>query len=282
MTQPENLRNETFSIKFWGVRGTRMVAEDYQSRYGKNTICVEVQCGNRILVFDAGSGFARLGDSLISRDIRSIDLFLTHAHYDHVEGIPFFQPFYNDNFTTRFWSGRLNGIKQTREIVDGLMKEPYFPIKQEKFNSKIYYKEISDFEILDLGDGIELETTRLLHPGGATGYKINFGGRNFAFITDTTHAINKQDHSLLKFVKDVDLFAYDCSYLDSEFPKYSTFGHSTWEEACRLKMASGAASMVGLHHMPFRTDQELDEIAAKLQNEDPSCQVAKDGLKISL
>ncbi len=259
-----------------------MVADEQQSKYGRNTICVEVQCGNRVLVFDAGSGLIKLGHSLIARDITKIDLFLTHAHYDHVEGIPFFQPFYNDNFTTHFWGGRLNGIERTRDIVDGLMKEPYFPIKQEKFNSKIVYKEIADFESLDLGDGITIATTRLHHPGGATGYKVQFGGRQFAFITDTTHAINQPDHSLLKFVEKVDLFAYDCSYLDSEFHKYSNFGHSTWEEGCRLKEKSKAKAMLGLHHMPFRSDDDMDKIAARLIEDDSGCGIAKDGLKIQL
>jgi phosphoribosyl 1,2-cyclic phosphodiesterase len=199
-----------------------------------------------------------------------------------VEGIPFFQPFYNTDFISNFWSGRLNGIKTARDIVDGLMKEPYFPIKQEKFLSTIHYKDIADNETLDIGDGIEIQTKPLNHPGKATGYRVNFKGKSFAFITDTTHIPGQQDQALLDFIKDVDLFAYDCSYTDKEFPKFSTFGHSTWEEAVRVKNASGAKVMAGLHHMPFRTDQMLDKIQKKLKAECKGCHVATDGMIIQL
>lgn len=276
MTQPVSGQKQELKVKFWGVRGTRMVSDCNEVIYGQNTICVEVQCGDRILVFDAGSGIIQLGNDLIDRGITSMDLFLSHAHYDHVEGIPFFQPFYNQNFTTHFWAGRLNGIRHTRDIVDGLMKEPYFPIKQEKFLSTIHYREIQDYQTIDLGGGIKVETTRLMHPGGATGYKVLFDGRSFAFVTDTTHAIDQQDQTLLDFVRDVDLFAYDCSYLDVEFPKFASFGHSTWEEGARLKAKSGAKAMMGFHHMPYRSDDELDAIAKMLEKECPGCRVAKD------
>lgn len=282
MSEPAEVQTDTFTVTFWGSRGTRMVSDENHIVYGKDTICVEIQCGSRILVFDAGSGIISLGESLINRNIRSIDLFLSHSHYDHVEGIPFFQPFYNTDFTSTFWSGRLNGITNSRDIVDGLMKEPYFPIKQEKFLSKINYKDISDFQTLQLGDGIEIETKPLDHPGKATGYRVNFNGKSFAFITDTTHTPSQQDEALLDFIKGVDLFAYDCSYTDKEFPKFSTFGHSTWEEAIRLKNRSGAKAMAGLHHMPFRTDKELDEISEMLKTHGKGCLIARDGMKIRL
>lgn len=282
MVEQKKESKSNFSVTFWGVRGTRMLSHERRSKYGQNTICVEVNCGNRVLVFDAGSGIIELGNSLIKRDITEIDLFLSHAHYDHVEGIPFFQPFYNDNFTTRFWCGRLNGIKKTRDIVDGLMKEPYFPIKQEHFLSKIDYLQISDFETLDIGDGITVKTVRLNHPGGATGYRVEYAGKSFGFITDTTHTSEKDNNSLKAFVNGIDLFAYDCSYMDREFEKFSDFGHSTWEEACRLKQATQAKAMLGLHHMPFRTDDELDTIETNLLKSHPGCGIAKDGIRIEL
>ena len=282
MTRPAKNRAEEFCIKFWGTRGTRMVARDGYSSFGRNTICVEVRCGDRTIVLDAGSGLAGLGADLLQRNVKSIDLFLTHSHYDHVEGIPFFQPFYEADFQTTFWSGRLKGIKDTREIVDGLMKEPYFPIRQEKFHASIKYKNIEDEATLNLGDGIEIQTMRLHHPGGATGYRINYLGKSFCFITDTTHAPDQRDVDLLSFISDTDAFAYDCSYTDEEFPKFASFGHSTWEEAGRLRKASKAKLMLGLHHMPFRDDIELEAITKRISKEDPKCRVATDGLVVQL
>lgn len=267
----------SFKVKFWGTRGTRMVAGEGYNHFGRNTICVEVECGSRTLVFDAGSGFVDLGADLRKRQIHSIDLFLSHSHYDHVEGIPFFHPFYETDFSCNIWSGRLKGIEFTREIVDGLMKEPYFPIRQEKFHAKLAYRQISDYETLTLGDGIVIETTRLHHPGGATGYRVSYMGRSFAFVTDTTHAPGQRDVDLQRFLKEVDLFAYDCSYTDAEFPRFASFGHSTWEEGCRLREVSGARQMLGIHHMPFRRDEELRAIGERLAKTDGQCGIACDG-----
>lgn len=282
MSEPANNRNSSFLVKFWGTRGTRMVAGAGFSEYGRNTICVEVHCGQRVLIFDAGSGIVGLGSSLIERGINSFDLFLSHAHYDHVEGIPFFQPFYERKTVVNFWSGKLKGIKHTREIVDGLMKEPYFPIRQEKFHAKIIYRQVEDRQTLDLGDGIEVQTTRLHHPGGATGYRVNYAGKSFAFITDTTHAPGQRDTELVEFIRDVDLFAYDCSYTDEEFPQFASFGHSTWEEASRLRNAANAKRMMGLHHMPFRNDEALKAISARIERECSKCEIARDGAVIEL
>lgn len=282
MSSDEHSARDRFTVTFWGTRGTRMVAGEQFSQYGRKTICVEVVCGTRHLIFDAGSGIVGLGNALIEKKINRFDIFLSHAHYDHVEGIPFFQPFYDKNSLINFWSGSLKGVTSSRDIVDGLMKEPYFPIRQEKFRAKIFYKNIEDNQSLDLGDGIKLSTQRLYHPGGATGYKVEFEGRQFAFITDTSHAIGQQDLQLVKFLKNVDLFAYDCSYTDEEFPQFASFGHSTWEEASRLRKQSGAKRMMGIHHMPFRSDQALNEIATRIQKNCSGCEIARDGQKVIL
>lgn len=260
-----------------------MVARREFAKYGRNTICAEVNCGNRLLVFDAGSGIAGLGRKLAETDTREMDLFLTHAHYDHVEGIPFFQPFYEADFRCRIWSGRLKGINHTRDIVDGLMKEPYFPIRQEKFRARIDYANIADDQLIDLGDGITVKTGRLHHPGGATGYRVEYAGRAFAFVTDTTHAPDQRDNATMALIDGADLFAYDCSYTDEEFPQFASFGHSTWEEALRLREASGAKRMLGLHHMPFRDDKSLDRIEKTLLAQDEGKSgIAHDGMIVSL
>ena len=270
------------TVTFWGTRGTRMVTGDQFTRYARKTICAEVRCGNRVIVLDAGSGLVPLGAAMMANGTRQFDLLLTHAHYDHVEGIPFFEPFYDPQFKVSIWSGKLKGIEKTRDIVDGLMKEPYFPIRQEKFLADIRYRDIDDHAAIDLGDGIMVHTTRLHHPGGATGYRIDYKGKRFAFITDTTHATGQRDMELVAFLKDVDAFAYDCSYLDKEFPQFASFGHSTWEEAERLRKAANAGHVFGIHHMPFRDDAALDAISAQIVKDMAHCTVTRDGMQIRL
>jgi phosphoribosyl 1,2-cyclic phosphodiesterase len=271
-----------FIVTFWGTRGTRMMAGQGYSRYGRNTICISVQCGQRLLILDAGSGLVRLGNDIMAAEIKQADIFLTHANYDHIEGIPFFQPLYEKTFHARVHSGRLKGVESTGDIVDGLMKEPCFPIRQEKFLAKIDYEDVEDNAVIDLGNGIEITTRRLHHPGGATGYRINYNGSSFALVTDTTHAPGQRDQEVISLIEQVDLFAYDCSYLDTEFPKFSNYGHSTWEEAIRLRRVAKAKALLGLHHMPVRNDEALDQIQGYLYREDPASMIAHDGMRKTL
>lgn len=283
MTENHSSTNDQFTIHFWGTRGTRCLIERENSEFGSQTICVEVRCGSRVLVFDAGSGFVRLGRRLLSqKKSKKIDLFFTHAHYDHVEGIPHFGPFYEDSFKCDVWAGTLKGVESTREIFDFLMMEPYFPISIEKFKAELKFNDIKDAQILDLDDGIIIKTFRLDHPGGSTGYRVEYQGKSFGFITDTTHTLGQTDANLVNFLKKIDLFAYDCSYTDEEFPSYSTYGHSTWQEAIRLKEKSGAKKFLGLHHMPFRTDKELLDFESQLRETEPDSGFARDGMEIDL
>lgn len=272
-----------FKIKFWGTRGTRQVHSPNHTKFGSNTICVEVELGDRILVFDAGSGIINFGADFEKREnSKKFDLFLSHAHYDHVEGIPHLSPFYNKKCSANIWSGKLKGIVTCHEVFDFLMMQPYFPVKVEKFEADINYNDISDYETLDIGDGIKIHTTRLNHPGGTTGYRVDYKGKSFAFITDCAHSSTIQDEQLVAFLKDVDLFAYDCSYTDEEFEEYSNYGHSTWQEALKLRAAANAGGVYAIHHMPFRNDAQLQAIDEAMQDENANSGVAYDNKIIQL
>ena len=283
MLQARRSREKDFKVTIWGTRGTHMSVDPSNMKFGSDTICVEVRCGQRVLVFDAGSGFIKFGHELMARkSSRKFDLFFSHAHYDHVEGIPFFQPFYEKDCSCTIWSGRLKGIQHTREIFDNLMREPYFPIKIEKFQAKLKFRAIGDQETIELGDGIVVYTMRLHHPGGATGYRVEFDGKSFGFITDTTHTPNQSDTELVAFLNDIDLFVYDCGYTDEEFPKFAAFGHSTWQEALRIKKLANASAVLGFHHMPHRTDKQLDQFDKEMKNAGKACGMAKDGMIVQL
>lgn len=276
-----------FKVKFWGTRGTRQVSCVDNLKFGSNTICVEVQCGSRVLVFDAGSGIINFGADFEKRNsTKSFDLFFSHAHYDHVEGIPYLSTLYRKEYSANVWSGALKGIVTCNEIFNFLMMQPYFPVNIEKFEANIHYNDIKDFETLDLGDGIIIHTTRLNHPGGATGYRVEYAGKSFAFITDCAHLTGgqtgEQDAQLVTFLKDVDLFAYDCSYSDEEFLEYSNYGHSTWQEALRLRFTANAGGVLAIHHMPFRDDAQLEQIHNKMTAENKNSGIAGDNKVINL
>jgi phosphoribosyl 1,2-cyclic phosphodiesterase len=270
-------------IKFWGVRGSLASPGMEFYRAGGNTMCVELQCGERTLIFDAGTGIRGLGSQLIGQHTnRKIDLMFTHVHYDHVEGVPFFAPFFSTEFSIDVWMGHLDGADSTENAMKGLMRRPYFPVGPEVFAANIRYREIEEFERFKLGNDIEIITVPLNHPGGATGYRVEYKGNSFAFVTDTEHVPGKHDRNILGLVKDVDLFAYDTSFTDEELKEFTGFGHSTWEEALRLRELSGAGAFLGLHHMPYRTDNDVDAIERAIKSRHPESGMAREGQTITL
>lgn len=276
-------RNTDFRVTFWGVRGTLASPGIEFQRTGGNTICAELKCGDRIIVFDAGTGIRELGSRLIAQNrVRRVDLMFSHVHYDHIEGTPFFAPFFLPDFKVDVWMGRLDGAKSTEDAVKGMMRRPYFPVGPGIFTADITYREIATHTAFDIGDGINIRTAPLNHPGGATAYRIDFQGRSFAFVTDTEHIPGKPDKEVLALIEDVDLFAYDASLTDEELPEFTGYGHSTWEEALRLREMANAGVMLGIHHMPYRTDNEIDKIERQIKAVHPASGVARERMSVDL
>jgi phosphoribosyl 1,2-cyclic phosphodiesterase len=271
------------SVTFWGVRGTLAAPGREFQRTGGNTICAEVRCGDRVIVLDAGTGIRELGSRLIEqKSVRKLDLFFTHAHYDHVEGLPFFAPFFSPEFTITVRTGHLDGSMNAEDAVKGLMRRPYFPVGPEVFSANVEYRNVDRSETLDLSDGIIVRTAPLNHPGGSTGYRIDYAGRSFAFITDTEHVPGKVDRNIVKLLEGVDLFAYDASFTDAELPDFAGYGHSTWEEGLRLRKRANAGAFLAFHHMPFRTDLEIDALEKSIQLNHARSGVAREGMTVRL
>lgn len=267
-----------FTVAFWGVRGSlASPGRDFQ-RTGGNTICASATCGERLVIFDAGTGIRELGSRLLAQNkIRRIDLMMTHVHYDHIEGIPFFGPFFSPDFTINVWLGHIDGAATTEAAIRGLMRRPYFPVGPDVFRAKVAYRQVEPFAKFDLGDGVAVRTSPINHPGGATAYRVDYRGKSFAFVTDMEHDPGETDPSVVELVRDVDLFAYDSSFTDEELPEYRGYGHSTWEEGLRLRAKSNAGAYFAIHHMPFRTDAEVNAIEAQIRKRHAKSGVAREG-----
>lgn len=270
-----------FEISFWGTRGTLPAPGQQFRRAGGNTNCTQVTCGEHTIIFDGGTGLRELGCKLATQD-RPIDLMLTHAHYDHVEGIPFFTPFFTEGLEIGVYCGELAGSSSTQETVKNLMRQPYFPVGPDVFSADVTYNDVKAGDSFSLSESIKLRTAPLNHPGGATGYRVDFDGRSFACITDTEHVPGKFDEHVLALIDGVDLFIYDSSLTDEELPEFTGYGHSTYEEGMRLCKEANAAAFLAFHHMPFRVDKELDRIEKKIRNGNPNSGVAREGVTIKL
>jgi phosphoribosyl 1,2-cyclic phosphodiesterase len=269
-------RTTPFSVTVWGSRGSTPMSGPAFGLYGGNTICIEVRCGTEVLLFDAGTGIIPAGMNLLARSVKNLSLFLTHSHYDHIQGLPFFAPLHKPDMSVAITSAHLEGRMKTLEIIQGVMRPPYFPVGPDIFKAAVSYRDFMPGDVLEPGPGIVMRTGRLQHPGGSTGYRIEYAGRVVAIVTDTEHTPGELDEKVLRLIEGADLFLYDSAYCDEEMAKYQGFGHSSWQHAIRLAEASNVKAIGLMHHSPLHTDEDLQRIAGLAAERFVGAQVVKD------
>ncbi len=268
-----------FSVRFWGVRGSIACPGPETIRYGGNTSCLEVMCGGRRLILDAGTGLRPLGNALMADNgPLEGDIFLSHTHFDHICGIPFFRPFFVAGNDFRIWAGHLLPERTLKRVVNEMMMAPLFPIPPEVFRAKLDYRDFAAGETLEPEPGLTIRTAPLNHPDRATGHRVEYGGRSLCYITDTNHVEGRRDEALSAFVAGADMMIYDSTYTDAEFPACSDYGHSTWQEGARIADAAGVGQLVIFHHDPSHDDDFMDTIATEAEALRPGTVVAREGL----
>jgi phosphoribosyl 1,2-cyclic phosphodiesterase len=249
-------------------------------RYGGNTSCLEIRCGGRLLIFDAGTGLRELGAALAGEPVDA-DLYLTHTHFDHICGLPFFAPIYAPGNRVRLAAGHLLPDKNLHDVLIEMMMAPLFPIPPSAFQADVSFDDFAVGDVLSPGDGIVIRTARLNHPNDATGYRIEYGGRSICYVTDTEHEDGKRDGTIVDLIRGADLVIYDATYTDDEYPSFKGFGHSTWQEGVRLVEAAGAKTLVIFHHEPGHDDDRMDAIAAQAEQRRPGTVVAREGMVLT-
>lgn len=275
------IQTADFFVKFWGVRGSIACPGPRTVRYGGNTSCVEIRCGGRLLIFDAGTGLRDLGNGLVGDGPVEAELYLTHTHFDHICGLPFFAPLYSAGNKVRLSAGHLLPDTDLRRVLMEMMMAPLFPIPPTAFKADVSFADFAAGNVLSPGGGITVRTALLNHPNRATGYRIDYGGRSICYVTDTEHEDGKRDRRIVRLIKDADLVIYDSTYSDEEYPKYRGYGHSTWQEGVRLADAAAAKTLVIFHHDPSHDDDRMDGIAAAAEIARPGTVVAREGMVLT-
>ncbi|MCH2108035.1 MAG: MBL fold metallo-hydrolase [Polyangiaceae bacterium] len=271
----------SFGLRFWGVRGSIACPSPSHVRYGGNTSCLEVLVNDQPIILDAGTGIRSLGHSIFKRGMKRAPLLLTHSHWDHINGFPFFAPAFTPGHEFQIYAGHLESYS-IREVLAGQMTQPTFPVPLETMKAELAFNDFDAGDSFELFPDVRVRTASLNHPNGATGYRIEHGGRSICYVTDTEHVPGQPDQNILGLIEGADLVVYDATYTDEEFPRYVGWGHSTWQEAIRLCRAADVKKLAIFHHDPEHDDEFMDQVAADARRTWSGAIVAKEGMEIEL
>ncbi len=271
-------------VRFWGTRGSIAVPGKDTVKYGGNTPCIEVRCGKEIFILDAGTGIRKLGYELLKESPRHINILFSHFHWDHVQGIPFFSPILNKEYSiSLIGETKLNYTLE--QLFTAQLMFPYFPLPLKKLGAKIDFHEITNNDRIEKDD-VAITTARLNHPGGCTGYRIEYGGKSLVYATDTEH-FSYMDTTLLKLSSKADVLIYDCNFTDDEYsgkigsPKIG-WGHSTWTQGVKVAKAAKVKKFILFHHDPSHDDKFIDKLEKQAQKEFKESYAAFEGMEINL
>ncbi len=271
-------------VRFWGVRGSTPTASRENLRYGGNTSCMEVRTGNGDLyIFDCGTGLRALGKRLLEEyGHASINafVFLSHYHWDHIQGIPFFEPLYNpENYF--FFHSFPSHAQTVQRALEEQMTDPYFPVNMEAMAAHRHFYNLST-DRLSFNDAT-LRSARLNHPQGCLGYRMESGGKVVVYATDNEPGVPETDRNVRQLAEGADVLIYDAQYTPLEYVNFKKgWGHSTWREAVSIAQDAGVKKLVLFHHDPDHNDAIIDSIVAETSRFFPDVSAASEGLQIDL
>jgi phosphoribosyl 1,2-cyclic phosphodiesterase len=308
---------ETFMrVKFWGVRGSIACPGPETVYYGGNTACIELYFEDidRLIIIDAGSGIRPLGSQLKTRfpdRPLKADIFLSHTHWDHIMGFPFFDPIYIPSTVLHIYGPVTYEEETLEKIIGDQLSYRYFPVRHSELRSTLKYHQIGEAKI-DLGNGIRLKTKFLNHTLQCLGYRFEYRGKSICTAFDTEPYRNlfampadapdydpvtvaegeaaalTENNRIIEFYRDTDILIHDAQYTTKEYLESKIgWGHSTFEQAIHAAVSAEVKQLFLYHHDPLRTDAALAQLEKQWQNRSqteagPKISVAREGLEIVL
>jgi phosphoribosyl 1,2-cyclic phosphodiesterase len=275
-------------LSFWGVRGSTPTVDPATWRYGGNTPCLELIApdGTQIIL-DCGTGLRMLGNRWAApggtRPSEAY-IFVTHYHWDHIQGIPFFSPLYGENNKFHFYSFRSKflGRNSLKQVFETQMALPYFPIDMTAMTAKRKFQEVAGGDSFTIGEN-KISVRSLNHPQGCLGFRIETPAGTVAYATDNEPGDKALDKGLRELAAGADIFVNDAQYTPEQLATTRRgWGHSTWEEGVRLAREVSAKTLVLFHHDPESADRMVDTILRQAREEFDSVFAASEGMVITL
>ncbi len=297
-------------LRFWGVRGSYPAPYGSHLRVGGNTSCVELRVDNHILICDGGTGIIPLGNSLMTQpDLKEVTIIITHYHWDHISGLPFFVPAFVPGWKVNLF-GPGNSRQEIERRISGQMIDPYFPVEVEMWLAEINYLMTNNNQI-EYGP-FNIQTFNVHHPGSTFGYRIQVHDKVIIYASDNElafidkaiaareHEFNATELALVKgmqeeereaaieLVKNAHLFIHDAQYTPEDYAKKRGWGHSCYLDTANFAMAANAKHLYLFHVDPNYNDSKIEDlhrVAIKLIHERDStmeCHIAREGLIIDI
>lgn len=280
---------EAIKVKFWGTRGSIPAPGLGTLKYGGNTACVEVRCGEELIIIDAGSGIVSLGAELSQRMPVKASILFSHLHWDHIQGIPFFRPAYipGNNFKlygSKDWDTKLE------YALGRQMQSPSFPGTLEEFGAEMkYFDVLEDGAVFKLGnrDQITVRSVELNHPNVSFALKIEYSGKSLVYASDTNN-VSKPDERLVELARGTDLLIHDAQYTHEEYYglkdgiSRERFGHSTPEAAAQVALAANVKKLLLFHHDYLHDDATIERMVQVAAAIFPNTAAASEGMVIEL
>jgi phosphoribosyl 1,2-cyclic phosphodiesterase len=264
------------SVRFFGVRGS-IPTPGADMTAGGNTACLEVRAGETRIILDAGTGLRALGADRMASGARHATILLSHLHWDHVAGLPFFTPIYVPGTRVEIASGP-NGVMPLATAMRELFRAPFFPVEFDELPETISTRELRANERFAIGD-ITITMARLNHPDPVYGFRLEHAGQSIVYATDTEH-FACVDPTLARLASGADILIYDAQYTPAEYPTKVGWGHSTWQAGVELARAAAVPQLVLFHHDPTRSDVQLAALEADARAALPGTVAAREGMEL--
>ncbi len=263
------LDTSTGCLRLWGTRGSIPISGPSFARHGGNTTCLQVSCGEDVIIFDAGSGIRELGLTLMGGQARKIHLFMTHTHWDHIQGFPFFVPAYVPGFDITIY-GAKGFSKDLKSIFEGQLDQAYFPVQMKDMRANLRF-EYLPHEPIEINEA-KVSWEFVEHPGVTVGYKIETPTTSISFMPDneflkgylgSPHSLSQKHDSvnacrpIIDFLAGVDILIHEAQYTAEEYGQKVGWGHTSVPNACFLAKISGAKRWIVVHHDPLHVDDFL-------------------------
>ena len=262
-------------VRFWGVRGSVPWATAESIGHGCNTPCLEVrdERSGAMVILDAGSGIVGLGEQLSDRP-EPTPILLTHYHWDHTQGLPFFTPFYRPGWRPAVWAPVLDDV--SLEWVEAIFQSPYFPVPFDQLPNRpqVTLVHPGSLEI----NGFRISALPLNHPGGAFAYRIQGTSGDLVYATDHEFGVSERDEALAAFARGATAIVSDAHFTPEELPRHRGWGHASWPQVAEFAARCEVGHLYLFHHKPGRSDADLSQTEARARELFAATTAAREGL----